>query len=98
MDLCPQAGEAVAQLEGVADELLRRRGRDPEDGAELGDAELRNQRTTLAGDGFLVLTARDGERGSSVDRLGWVEVGPPAREVELVGGGTIFVCATFANR
>ena len=44
VDLGPQTREAVAQLEGVADELLRRRGRDPEDGAELGDAELRDQR------------------------------------------------------
>ena len=56
LDLRPQPREAVAQLEGVADELLRRRRRDPEDGAELGDAELRDQRRTLAGDGLLVLT------------------------------------------
>ena len=31
---------------------------DPEDGAELGDAELRDQRTPVTGDGLLVLTAR----------------------------------------
>ena len=58
LHLRPQSGEAVAQLEGVADELLRRRRRDPEDGAELGEAELRDQRRTLAGDRLLVLTTR----------------------------------------
>ncbi len=31
----------------------------------------------------------DGERGSSVDRLGWVEVGPPGGEVEELGGGLV---------
>ena len=58
----------------------------PEDGAELGEAELRHQRRTLAGDGFLVLGAWDGERSGGVDRLGRVEVGPPGGEDELVGG------------
>ncbi len=57
-----------------------------EDGAELGDAELRDERAALAGDGFLVLTAGDGERGSSVDGLGWVEVGPAGRDLEELGG------------
>ena len=60
-----------------------------EDGAELGDAELRDQRAAVAGDGFLVLAAGDGERGSSVDRLGWVEVGPPGRDLEELGGGLV---------
>ena len=32
LDLCPESGEAVAELEGVTDELLRRRRRDAEDG------------------------------------------------------------------
>ena len=59
VDLRPESREAVAQLEGVADELLRRHRRDAEDGAELGDAELRDQRRTRTGDGLLVLTARD---------------------------------------
>ena len=58
LDLGPEPGEAVAQLEGVADELLRRGGRDAEDGAELGDAELRDQRAAVTGDGLLVLAAR----------------------------------------
>ena len=83
VDLGPEAWEAVAELEGVADELLRRQRRDPEDGAELGDAELRDQRAAGAGDGFLVLTpeepAADGERRGAVDGLGWVEVGPAGR-------------------
>ncbi len=57
LDLRPQPREAVAQLEGVADELLRRGRRDPEDRTELGQAELRHQRRTLTGDGLLVLTA-----------------------------------------
>ena len=86
VDLRPQAGQAVAQLEGVADELLRRDRRDAEDAAELGDAELRHQRTALTGDGFLVLAAGSGERGGVVDRLRRVEVGPPGGEVELAGG------------
>ncbi|WP_235529700.1 hypothetical protein, partial [Nocardioides sp. Soil774] len=42
LDLCPDSGEAVPQLEGVADELLRSSGRDAEHGAELRDAELRD--------------------------------------------------------
>ena len=85
VDLCPQAGEAVAQLEGVADELLRCGGGDVEGGAELGDAELRDERAALAGDGFLVLAAGDGERGRGVDGLGWVEVSPPGRDLEELG-------------
>ena len=39
----------------------------------------------VAGDGFLVLAAGSGERGGVVDRLRWVQVGPPRGEVELVG-------------
>ena len=68
------------------DELLRRGGGDREDGAELGDAELRDERAAGSGDGFLVLTAGDGERGSSVDGLGWVEVGPAGGDLEELGG------------
>ena len=83
VDLRPQPGEAVAQLEGVADELLRRHRGDAQDGAELGDTELRHQRRTRSGDGLLVLTPRDRERRCGVDRLGWVQVGPPGGEVEL---------------
>ena len=83
-------GQAVAQLEGVADELLRRRGRDAEDAAELGDAELRHQRRTLAGDGLLVLAPADGERRGVVDRLRRVQVGPAcAASDEQVGGGAV---------
>ncbi len=70
LDLCPQAGEAVAQLEGVADELLRRGGRRPEDPAELGDAELRHERRTLTRDGFLVLATRHGEVAAA-----WIDSG-----------------------
>ena len=44
LDLRPQPRVSVAQLEGVADELLRRGRRDPQDGAELGQSELRHQR------------------------------------------------------
>ena len=86
VDLRPQPRESVAQLEGVTDELLRRGRRDPQDGAELGQAELRHQRRTLARDGLLVLTARDGERSGVVDRLRRVQVGPPGREDQLVSG------------
>ena len=85
LDLRPQPGEAVAQLEGVADELLRRGRGDPEHRTELGDAELRHQRASVAGEGFLVVRPWDGERGGGVDGLGRVEVGPPGGEVELAG-------------
>ena len=61
LDLRPQPRESVAQLEGVADELLRRDRRDPEDRTELGQAELRDQRRTLTRDGLLVLAAGDRE-------------------------------------
>ena len=84
VDLRPQPREAVAQLEGVTDELLRRGRRDAQDGAELGEAELRDQRRTLARDGLLVLTTRDGERSRVVDRLRRVQVGPPGRQDQLV--------------
>ena len=86
LDLRPQPREAVAQLEGVADELLRRGRRDPEDGAELGEAELRDQRRTLTRDGLLVLTTRHGERSRVVDRLRRVQVGPPGGEDEQLCG------------
>ena len=84
VDLRPQPREAVAQLEGVADELLRRGRRDTQDGAELGEAELRHQRRTLTGDRLLVLTTRDGERRGVVDRLRRVQVGPPRGHDEQV--------------
>ena len=57
----------------------------PEDGAELGEAELRDQRRTLTGDGFFVLATRDGERSGVVDRLRRVQVGPPGCEDQLAG-------------
>ena len=43
----------------------------------------------VAGEGFLVVGARDGERGGGVDGLRWVEVGPPGGEVELTGSGGV---------
>ena len=92
VDLRPQPREPVAQLEGVADELLRRGRRDPEDGAELGEAELRHQRRTLTGDGLLVLTARDGERSRVVDRLRRVQVGPPGSHDQEVRRGPVLGC------
>jgi hypothetical protein len=98
VDLRPQSGEAVAELEGVADELLRRGGGDPEGGAELGDTELRDQRGTLTGDGFLVLTPRDGERCGVVDGLGRVQVGPRRGEDQLLGGGAVLVLTSRPDR
>jgi hypothetical protein len=96
VDLLPQPGEAVAQLEGVADELLRRGGGDPEDGAELGETELRDQGSPFAGDGLLVLTPRNRERGGVVDGLRWVQIGPPGSEDELAGGlGVLEVAGGF---
>jgi hypothetical protein len=89
LDECPEAGQAVAQLEGVADELLRRRGRHAEDPAELGDTELRHQRRAVPGDGLLVLTPRHSERGGGVDRLRRVEIRPPGRGDEEVGGRAV---------
>ena len=72
LHLRPQPRQPVAQLEGVADELLRRHRGDAEDGAELGDAELRHQRAALAGDGLLVLTPGHGEaRRQWIDSGGW---------------------------
>ena len=93
VDLCPESGEAVAQLEGVADELLRRHRRGPEDRTELGDTELSDQWAPLAGDRLLVLAPTDGERGGRVDRLGWVEVGPLCGEGELSRRCGVFVDA-----
>ena len=63
--------------------------RDAEDGAELGDAELRHERAAGSGDGFLVLVAGDGERGRGVDGLGRVEVGPAGGDLEELGGGLV---------
>ena len=84
VDLRPQPWEAVAELEGVAHELLRRGRRDAQDGAELGEAELRDQRRTLTRDRLLVLTTRHGERSHVVDRLRRVQVGPPGRDDQEV--------------
>ncbi|CAM3798774.1 hypothetical protein NOZE110980_15630 [Nocardioides zeicaulis] len=86
VNLAPQPRQPMAQLEGVPDQLLRRRGRDPQHRPELGDAELRDQRTTITGDGLLVVDTRHGERGCVVDRLGRVQVGPAGGEVELTCG------------
>ncbi|MFC0221126.1 hypothetical protein [Nocardioides zeicaulis] len=97
VDLVPQTGEAVPQLESVADELLRRGGGDPQDGAELGDAVLRHQRAPIAGNGFLVVDARHGERGSVVDRAGRVQVGPPGGEIELTGRSSVLCPALTAD-
>jgi hypothetical protein len=98
VDLVPQAGEAVAQLEGVADELLRRGGGDAEGGAELGDAELRDQWGALSGDGFLVLAARDGERSGVVDRLRRVQVRPRRSERQLTGSLGVLELARDLDR
>jgi hypothetical protein len=98
LHLRPQAGESVPQLEGVADELLRRRRRDPEDRTELGDAELRHQRAPVAGDRLLVLRTGHREGGRGVDRLGRVEVGPAGCESELVGGGAVLIGSALAQR
>nr|WP_255890180.1 hypothetical protein [Nocardioides astragali] len=85
LHLRPQPREPVPQLQGVPDQPLRRHRRDPEDGAELGDAELRHRRAALTGDGFLVLTSRHGEGRRHVDRLRRMEVRPAGGEVELTG-------------
>jgi hypothetical protein len=98
VDLCRQPGEAVAPLEGVTDELLRRGGGDAEDSAELGDAELRDQRGTLTRDGLLVLTPRHGERSSVVDRLRRVQVRPRGGEDQLVGRGVVLGGLAVADR
>ena len=98
VDLRPQPREAVAQLEGVADELLRRGRRDTEDGAELGEAELRHQRRTLTRDGLLVLTTRDGERSRVVDRLRRVQVGPLRSQDELGRCRALFIDALSMDR
>ena len=89
VDLRPQPGEPVAELEGVPDELLRRGRRDPQDGAELGEAELRDQRRALTRDGLLVLTPRHRERSRVVDRLRRVQVGPPGGGDEQLGGSAV---------
>ena len=86
VDLRPQPRQPVAQLEGVADELLRRGRRDPEDGAELGETELRDQRRTLTRDGLLVLTTGHRERRGRVDRLRRVQIGPPSRHDREISG------------
>ena len=98
VDLRPQPREAVAQLEGVADELLRRGRRDPEDGAELGEAELRHERRTLTGDRLLVLAARHGERSGVVDRLRRVQVGPPGCQDQQVGCRAVLGCLAVRAR
>ncbi|MFC7361919.1 hypothetical protein [Nocardioides astragali] len=94
----PQPGQAVPQLEGVPDQPLRRHRGHPQDGAELGDAELRHRRAALTGDGFLVLATRHGEGRHVVDRLGRVQVRPPGDEVELAGGSGVLGRAGRADR
>ncbi|CAM3779246.1 hypothetical protein NOZE110980_14880 [Nocardioides zeicaulis] len=98
VDLRPQAGEPVAQLERVPDQLLGCSGGDAPHRAELGDAELRHQRTPVAGDGLLVVEARHAERGSVVDRLGRVEVSPACGQLELTGSSGILGPPLTADR
>ncbi len=97
VDEVPQAGEAVAQLEGLADELLGGEGGDAEDRAELGDAELGDEGAPGSGDGLFVLGGGGGEGRGVVDRRGRVEVGPPGGEGELVGGGAVLVGLALAG-
>ena len=93
LHLRPQPRQAVAQLEGLPDELLRRRRRHPEDPTQLGETELRHQRRTRTRDRLLVLTTRDCEGGRVVDRLRRVQVSPLRRQHELGGGGTLLIDA-----
>ena len=64
----PQAGEAVAQLEGVAEVAFAGLGGQPDRGGELGDRELRDQGGAGSGDG-------DGgvAEGAEPDGLGLVD-------------------------
>ena len=56
---------------------------------ELGDAELRHQRTPHTRDGLLVLTPRNRERRGRVHRLRRVQVRPPRGDLEEVRGSPV---------
>ncbi len=80
-DLCPEAGESVAGLDGVAEVLVPGVGGGVDGECELGDAELRDEGGTGSGDGELALGAGDG--GGVVEGGGGVQVGPVDGEGEL---------------
>ena len=86
LDPPPDPGEAVPELEGVADVPLPRIGRHTERGGELGDRELRHQRRTLTGDRHPGLAV--GTRGEGLglqDRVDGVHRRPVHRRAQQPG-------------
>ncbi len=87
LDAGPVLGEAVLQLEGVGDLDASGDGGAGDDGGELGDAELRDQRCPLAGQGQWAVPASVGPGRGVLDRLRGMVLGPGHRREEQVGLG-----------
>ena len=97
-DAFPEAGEAVAQLEGVADVAFAGLGGQADGGGVLGDGELRDQGGAGSGDG-------DGgvAEGAQVDGLGLLDGlrgvgdGPVHGGLEEVGLGLVGLPASVSG-
>ena len=89
-DAFPEAGEAVAQLEGVAEVAFAGFGRQADGGGELGDGELRDQ--GCAGSGERDAGVAEGPQPDGrgfVDGFGGVDDGPLHGGLEQVGFGPV---------
>ena len=92
-DRGPELGEAVAELDGVAEVGPPGVGRHAQGEGEVGDAELRDQGCAGSGDGEFAFGAVDGG-GAVVDGLDGVHDRPLDGELELVDldlGGDLVV-------
>ena len=86
MHSLPHPGQAVAQLEGVADVPLPRIRRHPQRRGELGDRELRHPRRTLTRDRHPRLAIRTGREGLGLqDRIDRVHRRPVHRRAQQTG-------------
>ena len=92
---CPAAGQSVLQLDRRRNQRPAGVGGAADRERELGDAELRDQRRTLAGQREAGVAGRGDPGGCLVDRLRWVLLGPGHRGdhqvcLRLVGCGLAF--------
>ena len=94
---CPAPGQAVLQLHCCRDQCPTAVGGAADREGELGDAELRDQRRALTGQGEAGVSAGGDPGGCLVDRLRWVLLGPGHRRDHQVGLSA-WIAAALASR
>ena len=95
LDAGPAAREAVLQLDRCRDQCPAAVGGAADGEGELGDAELRDQRSAFTGEGEAGVAAGGDPGGCLIDGLRWVLLGPGHRRrqhdsVRVHGRGTSF--------